>query len=90
MLYGSSKLPLRTFVADERVLEGPEDLTGKTTAQIGFYTHRGQDGRGLQRVAVTLTPMHAMHMRAVEHTNQRGLRTHHVAWVNHTRKPLLV
>jgi hypothetical protein len=38
----------------------------------------------LQRVAVTLTPMHAMHMRAVEHTNRRGLRTHHAAWVNNT------
>jgi hypothetical protein len=28
--------------------------------------------------------MHAMHMRAVEHTNRRGLCTHHAAWANHT------
>src|SRR5215217_3852447 len=25
-----------------------------------------------------------MHMRAVERTIRRGLRTHHAAWVNHT------
>src|SRR5215213_8984286 len=25
-----------------------------------------------------------MHMRAVEHTNRRGLCTHHAAWVNRT------
>ncbi len=65
------------------VLEGPEDSTGKTTSQIGLYTHRSQDGRSLQRVAVTLTH-HAMHMRAVEHTIRRGLCTQHDAWVNHT------
>src|SRR5215211_3183094 len=28
--------------------------------------------------------MHAMHMRAVEHTIRRGLCTQHDAWVNHT------
>ena len=28
--------------------------------------------------------MHAMHMRAVEHTIRRGFCTHHAAWVNHT------
>src|SRR5215212_4623196 len=28
--------------------------------------------------------MHAMHMRAVEHTIRRGLCTHHAAWINYT------
>jgi hypothetical protein len=36
--YGSHKASLNDFVADERVFEGIEDLTGKTTAQIGLYT----------------------------------------------------
>jgi hypothetical protein len=39
------KSALHTFVADERLLEGPEDLTGMTTAQIGLYAHRDQDSR---------------------------------------------
>jgi hypothetical protein len=30
--------------------------------------------------------MHSTHMRAVEHTNQGGLRTDYAAWVNHTEK----
>ena len=37
----------QTSVADERVLDGPEALTGETTAQIGLYAHRCQDNRGL-------------------------------------------
>lgn len=31
------------FVADERLLEGPENLTDKPTAPIGSYAHRCQD-----------------------------------------------
>src|SRR5215212_4332321 len=30
--------------------------------------------------------MHAMHMREVEYTMRRGLRTQHDAWINHTEK----
>jgi hypothetical protein len=33
------KAALHTVVADEQVLEGPEDVTGETTAQMGLYTH---------------------------------------------------
>jgi hypothetical protein len=29
------KAASKVFVADERTVDGPEDLTGKTTAQIG-------------------------------------------------------
>jgi hypothetical protein len=36
---------LNIVVADERTLDGPEDLTGKTTAQIGLYAHLCQDSR---------------------------------------------
>jgi hypothetical protein len=43
VLYGSSKPLFHTFVPDERVLEGPEDLTGKTTARIGLYANLCQD-----------------------------------------------
>ena len=39
------KAALNVFVAEERALDGPEDLTGKATAQIGLYAHRGQDSR---------------------------------------------
>ena len=37
----------QTSVADEQVLDGPEALTGETTAQIGLHAHRCQDNRGL-------------------------------------------
>jgi hypothetical protein len=33
------KTPLNVIVAEERALDGPEDLTGKTMVQIGLYTH---------------------------------------------------
>ena len=34
------------FMTDPQLtVDGPEDLTGETTAQIGLYTHRGQDSR---------------------------------------------
>jgi transposase len=39
------KAALHTFVADERVLEGPEDLTDKITAQMGLYSQPCQDSR---------------------------------------------
>ena len=37
------KASLKVVVAEERALDGPEDLTGKTTAQIGLYSHLCQD-----------------------------------------------
>jgi hypothetical protein len=30
------KAALNTLIADERTVDGPEDLTGKTTAQTGL------------------------------------------------------
>jgi hypothetical protein len=33
------KAALNALVADERALEGPEDLTHRTTVSIGLYTH---------------------------------------------------
>ena len=37
------KAALNAFVADERTLDGPEDLRHETAAQIGLYPHRGLD-----------------------------------------------
>ena len=39
------KAALNVFIAEERALDGPEDLAHGATAQTGFYTHRGLDGR---------------------------------------------
>ena len=36
---GAFKAALNVLVADEQHLDGPEDLTGETTAQIGLYSH---------------------------------------------------
>ena len=47
---------LNVFVAEEQALDGPEDLTGKTSAQSGFYTHRGLDGRTSTIRPGVLTP----------------------------------
>jgi hypothetical protein len=38
------------------VLIGSVDPTGETTAQIRFYTHRGQDGRDLLIDPGSVTP----------------------------------
>jgi hypothetical protein len=43
-------------VADERTVDGPEDLTDKTTAQTGFYTHRGLDSQASSIRPGALTP----------------------------------
>jgi hypothetical protein len=37
------KATLNVFVAEGQTLDDPRDLTEQTTAQIGFYTHRGLD-----------------------------------------------
>jgi hypothetical protein len=34
---------LNGFVAGVQILDDPRDLTEQTTAQTGFYTHRGLD-----------------------------------------------
>jgi hypothetical protein len=39
------KASLNVVVAEERAIDGPEDLTGETRAQIGLYAHPTQDGR---------------------------------------------
>ena len=39
------KAALNVFVAEVRTLDGPEDLSGETTAQIGLYSHPCQDGQ---------------------------------------------
>jgi hypothetical protein len=36
------KAAFNALVADERTVDGPEDLTTKTAALIGFYAHFGQ------------------------------------------------
>jgi hypothetical protein len=50
------KTPLNVVVAEERALDGPEDLTGKTMAQIGLYAHPCQDSRTLATSRERLTP----------------------------------
>jgi hypothetical protein len=39
------KAALNDFVAEERALDCPEDLTAETTVQSGFYTRRALEGR---------------------------------------------
>ena len=39
------KAALSVVVAEDRALDDPRDLTEQTTAQTGFYTHRGLDSR---------------------------------------------
>jgi hypothetical protein len=50
------KVAVSVFVADERTLNGPEDLTDKTTAQTGFSTQRGLDGQASSIRPGALTP----------------------------------
>jgi hypothetical protein len=40
---GVFKAAVNVVEAEEWLLDGPEDLTYKTTAEIGLYTHRSQD-----------------------------------------------
>jgi hypothetical protein len=50
------KAVLNVVVAEERALDGPEDLTHETTAQIGLYAHLGQDSRTSCNRLGALTP----------------------------------
>jgi hypothetical protein len=40
------KAALDVFVAEVQTLDDPRDPTEETTAQTGFYTHRGLDEQG--------------------------------------------
>jgi hypothetical protein len=44
------------FVAERRTLDDPGNLTEVTTAQTGFYTHRGLDGAASTIKLGALTP----------------------------------
>src|ERR671911_1286338 len=50
----------------------PRDLTHKTTAQTGFYTHRGLDGQASSIRAGVLTPDTPPRSRSQEHGWTRG------------------
>jgi hypothetical protein len=50
------KAALNVFVAEGQALDGPEDPTDKTTAQTGFYTHRGLDEQASSIRPGVLTP----------------------------------
>jgi hypothetical protein len=50
------KAALNVFVAEVQTLDDPEDLTGETFAQTGFYTHRGLDDRTSSDRPGVLTP----------------------------------
>jgi hypothetical protein len=53
---GLPKGALNAFQADKRLVESPEDLTDKTTAQTGFYTHRGLEEQASAIRPEVLTP----------------------------------
>src|SRR5215210_967058 len=50
------KATLNVFVAEGQTLDDPRDLTEETTAQIGFYTHRGLDDQASSIRPGALTP----------------------------------
>jgi hypothetical protein len=67
-----SKAVSNLSVAAAKTLDYPRDLTGKTTAQTGFYTHRGLDEQAssIRPGALTLdTPPRS---RPQEHGWTRG------------------
>ena len=47
---------MNALVADECTVDDPEDLTSETTAQTGFYTHRGLDEQASSIRPGVLTP----------------------------------
>jgi hypothetical protein len=53
---GLPKGALNAFQADNRLVESPEDLTDKTTAQTSSYTHRGLDEQASSIRPGVLTP----------------------------------
>ena len=50
------KAALNVFEAEGQTLEDPRDLTEETTAQTGFYTHRGLDEQASSIRPGALTP----------------------------------
>jgi hypothetical protein len=47
---------LNVFVAEGQTLDDPRGLTEETTAQSGYYTHRGQDEQASSIRPGVLTP----------------------------------
>ena len=66
------KAAFNALVADERTVDGPEDLTEETTAQTGFYTHRGLDEQASSIRPGVLTPDPPPRSRPQEHGWTRG------------------
>ena len=52
----TGKAALNVLVADEPTVDGPEDLTDKTTAQTGLYAQLRQDGRIFSKPPRAVTP----------------------------------
>jgi hypothetical protein len=50
------KSALNIFVAEGQTLDDPRDLTEQTTAQTGFYTHRGLDKQASSIRPGVITP----------------------------------
>jgi hypothetical protein len=50
------KAALNVFVVEGQILDDPRDLTEETTAQSGFYTHRGLDDQASSIRPGVLTP----------------------------------
>ena len=61
---------LNALVADYRAVDGPEDLACKTTAQTGFYTRRGLDGRPSSIRPGALTPDAPLPGRILENMDE--------------------
>ena len=66
------KAALNVFEAEGQTLEDPRDLTEETTAQTGFYTHRGLDEQASSIRAGVLTPATPPRSRPQEHRWTRG------------------
>ena len=61
------KAALNGLVAERQTLDDPRDLTEQTTAQSGFYTHRGLDGQTSSIRPGALTPDTPPRSRPHEH-----------------------
>jgi hypothetical protein len=66
------KAALNVFAAEVQTLDGPRDLTEETTAQTGFYTHRGLDEQASSIRPGALTPDTPPRSRPQEHGWTRG------------------
>jgi hypothetical protein len=64
---------LNALVAEGQTLDDPRDLTEQTTAQTGFYTHRGLDEQASYIRPGALTPDTPPRSRPQEHGKPQGL-----------------